>query len=391
MFNIEIYKNNITKDIDDFLTNHKNGSFFESILWGEFNKEYFNKEYFFVVIKNDNEIKLVGLILKNKIFFKYNYLYCPAGPVFDFEDKEAFLFFTKEMRKIAKQNNAIFFRIDPRIKFSDLDKNKIESFNFLYDFFINDNKFKISDDQKQPETTLVIDLEKYNSEEDILKQMKEKGRYNIKIAERNNVTVTKTNLGTIELDRFYKLILETTKRDGFFGNDKDYYKKLLEVFSKENKIFLYSAFYGDEIIASAISVFYGRTVTYYYGASSSNEKYRKMMAPYLLQWEMIKDAKKLNYNYYDFLGVSPVVDEINNQFFVFEGINKKEFKNLEETESFLENHKYNKITQFKTRFGGEVVNYIGAVDKIYSHFIYGLFSILKKIRKTLRKILKARI
>ena len=52
---------------------------------------------------------------------------------------------------------------------------------------LNQIKSKTSDRHEQPEETLVIDLEK--SEEEILAQMKQKGRYNIRLAEKNEIQV----------------------------------------------------------------------------------------------------------------------------------------------------------------------------------------------------------
>lgn len=394
MLSIEIYKNNSTKEIEDFLSKHKNGSFFQSKLWGDFNKEYFNKEYYFVAVKNENKIKLATLILKNKLFLNYTYLYCPAGPVFDFEDDGIFNFFMKKIKKEIG-SGVIFLRVDPRINYLELDNNIIEANNIIKNFFLKEQKFKISKDQKQPENTLKINLEKSKIEHDILMQMKEKGRYNIKVAEKNNITVKKTTLNGIELDNFYNLMLETTKRDGFFANDKDYYSKLLSINEKNsnyiNNVCLYSAYYNDKIIASAINVFYGDTATYYYGSSTSEENYRKMMAPYMLQWEMIKDAKKMNYKYYDFLGIAPNINEINSKFYIFNGLEKKEFTDKDSAENYLKNHKFYGITQFKTRFGGDIIKYPGAIDKIYNMKIYYIIDILKSIRKMIRKIIKIRV
>lgn len=381
MLEIEIHKNNITKEIEEFLLKHKNNSFFQSEVWARINKEYFNKDYYFVAVKENNTIKLATLILENKIFFNYKYLYCPAGPIFDFEDQEVFDFFIKQLKKNIK--DIIFIRIDPKIDYKNIGINKLESHKIVSDFFLKKEKFIISKDQKQPETTLIIELEN-KTDENILKQMKEKGRYNIKIAEKNNIIVKKTG----DIDSFYNLMLETTKRDGFFANNKDYYKKLVE---NSNEVSIYSAYYNDKVIASAITTFHGDKAMYYYGASTSQEEYRKIMAPYMLQWEMIKDARKMNYKYYDFLGISPIIDNIDGKYYIFNGLNKYEFNEKEDADNFIKNHKFYGITQFKTRFGGEVIDYIGAIDKVYNIPIYYILNLLKYFRKVLRAITKKRI
>ena len=76
---------------------------------------------------------------------------------------------------------------------------------------------------------------------------------------------------------------------------------------------------------------------------------------------------------------------------IFEGLRKQEFDKKEDAEKFLQNQKFYGITQFKKRFGGDFINYPGAIDKIYNPILYKCLNFLKIIRKTLRKILKVRI
>lgn len=382
MFTIQIYKNSTTQDIQEFLLNHKNSSFFQSGIWVQFNKDYFHKNYYFISVKDGNEIKLASLILENNLFLNYKYLYCPSGPIFDFNDIDAFVFFISKIKEIIG-GNIIFLRVEPKIDYSKIRPNKRDSYEVVKNLFLKQLGFKISIDQKQPETSLVIDLEN-RTEEAVLQQMKEKGRYNIKIAERNDIIVRKTN----DIDSFYSLMQETTKRDGFFANDKEYYSKLLNY---SDNIYLYSAYYENKVIASAIAAFYGDKVIYYYGASTSDGKYRKMMAPYILQWSMIKDALSMHYKYYDFLGISPSIDNIDNNYYIFNGLKEYIFKNKNDAERFITKHKFYGITQFKTRFGGRTVSYVGAIDKVYNAPIYYILDFLKILRRVLRKITKRRI
>ncbi len=384
----------------------KKSSIFQSPFWAKFNSEFFKRKYWFIEIKNEkNELELVSLIIKYNLPFGKSYLYSPCGPVFNLKDyykkinKEFFEPFLKEVEKISKSENSVFLRIDPQIDFKS-NINPIETRNYLYDFFINKFNFKISEEQKQPETTLILDLEKI--EEDVLSQMTQKGRYNIKVAQKHNIKITRTNGVSFDekcLNEFYKLTEQTTKRDGFFGNNKNYYQYLLK---NIDCAYLYSAWNGDKIIASAITTFYGGKAIYYYGASSNED--RNLMAPYLLQWQMIKDAKnEFHCKTYDFLGVSPEILNINNDvigvdhnaptknFVILEGFNKQEFNTEQEAQQFIEHHKYNGITNFKTKFGGRRLLYQGALDKIYSNFWYNIIKFTKNIRKNIRKILKIKI
>jgi len=147
--------------------------------------------------------------------------------------------------------------------------------------------------------TAVIDLHK--SKEEILAWMKQKWRYNIKRAEKNGVVVKKVKPKDEYIEDFYSLLSETTSRNWFSQNSITYYKKLLK---KVHWAHLYLAYYDWKAIAWWIFVKSDETFIYYYWASSSDAKYRNLMAPYLLQWTAILDAKKSWCKIYDFLWVS---------------------------------------------------------------------------------------
>lgn len=147
-----------------------------------------------------------------------------------------------------------------------------------------------------PEYTCVIDLE--NSEEDILANMKQKGRYNIRLAEKKGVKIEQVEKNPYNAEIFYKLISETTTRNNFAGNTLQYYQIFLKSLKNSQ---LFFAYYQQKVIAAGIFVVYDDVMIYYYGASSS--EYRNLMSPYLLQWTAIQHGKKRKCKTYDFLGI----------------------------------------------------------------------------------------
>ncbi len=150
-----------------------------------------------------------------------------------------------------------------------------------------------------PFFSVIIDLSK--SEQDILWEMKPKGRYNIRLAKRKEVKVKIVEKTKENIKIFYNLMKETTKRDNFFWNTLIYYDFFLKSIKNSELIFAYKE---DKVISSWIFVFDKEVSIYYYGASSSNKKYRNLMAPYLLQWEAIKLAKQKGSKIYDFLWIA---------------------------------------------------------------------------------------
>lgn len=148
-----------------------------------------------------------------------------------------------------------------------------------------------------PPYTAQIDLTLW--EEEILKAMKPKGRYNIKVARKKGVVVEQVEKHMWNIQKFHELMSETTSRDNFAGNTLEYYKVFLESLDNAQMFF---AYHEGEVIAAGIFVVEWEVMTYYYGASSNHK--RNLMAPYLLQWTAIQHAIQRGCKIYDFLGVA---------------------------------------------------------------------------------------
>ena len=142
------------------------------------------------------------------------------------------------------------------------------------------------------------------SEEEILSQMHEKWRYNIRLASKKWVRVEEVHCNEENLDIWMWLLRETLDRDGFSGNSKRYYEVFIKNLEINNQWWLFFAWFEWRVIAAGIFVFTSERAIYYYGASSSKPMDRNIFSPYLLQWEMMKLAKSKNIWIYDFLGVS---------------------------------------------------------------------------------------
>lgn len=192
--------------------------------------------------------------------------------------------FSGEIIKLAKKEKAGWIRIDP--------KNK----NFLE----NIRAFKAPHDM-QPREVLVIDITK--SVEELLGEMKSKTRYNLKLAEKKNVKVISKSVSQLtsnEVNEFLRLVKATAERKKIKFHPEDYYRKMIETINSD-MLSLYIAEYEGKTIAANLVVFYENTATYLHGAT--DDDYRNVMAPYLLQWQAIKDAKNKGFKFYDFGGV----------------------------------------------------------------------------------------
>jgi len=311
---------NINKEQWNRFIKENNGSFLQSWQWGEF-QESIDRKIWRIEIEG-----LKGLIIKHDLPLKKNYLYCPYGPIGQGDFKE----FLKEVKKIAKEEKSIFFRIEP--------KQKIDLKSFIK-----------STKEIQPSKTTILDISQ--PEEDLLKQMHQKTRYNIRLAQKRGIEIEQSNEKE-SLSIFLKLLKETAKRDKFFLHSEEYYRKMLDVLGKDGMIKLFLAKYNGQVIAVNLICFFNKTSIYLHGASGYD--YHKLMAPYLLQWHTILEAKKKELKYYDFWGI----DE----------------------------KKWPGVTRFKRGFlpageasNGQDVNYSGTFDLIYRPIWYTLHNLARKV------------
>ena len=115
---------------------------------------------------------------------------------------------------------------------------------------------------------------------------------------------------------------------------------------------LYMAIYESKPIAGIIVTHFKDTAIYYFGASGN--EYRNVMAPYLLQWHAMKEAKKKNLKYYDLLGIAPE--------------NAKD-------------HPWAGVTNFKKKFGGKHITYAPPQEYSFKPFIHLLYQLYRKIKR----------
>mgnify|MGYP000892723707 FL=1 len=147
---------------------------------------------------------------------------------------------------------------------------------------------------EQPEATVILNLTL--TEEQLLAQMHQKGRYNIKLAQKHGVVVEQST----DIDAYYALAQSTGKRDGFTIKRKTEYHAFLKDLPGS---FLLMAMHNNKPIAGLLGVIWHGVGIYYYGAS--DHTYRALMAPYALQWEAIKMCKAQGCTSYDLLGIAP--------------------------------------------------------------------------------------
>jgi lipid II:glycine glycyltransferase (peptidoglycan interpeptide bridge formation enzyme) len=137
-------------------------------------------------------------------------------------------------------------------------------------------------------------------EDYLLANMKEKWRYNIRLAERKGVRVRVAET-VADIQNWYSLLQATSIRDGFGIHALHYYLRAWQIFAPHNQARLFLADYKGQLLAGIFVGLMAKQAVYLYGASGN--ELRQLMPNYLLQWEAIRWAKQVGATIYDFWGI----------------------------------------------------------------------------------------
>ncbi|KKR44920.1 hypothetical protein A2434_00870 [Candidatus Woesebacteria bacterium RIFOXYC1_FULL_41_14] len=234
-----------------------------------------------------------------------------------------------DLRKIAKENNIVFVKLEPNCLKSENLINLVES------------NGSVPGKRFFTPTTFWIDLTK--SEEELLKSFSSKTRYNIRLAQRKEVVVKEDNSDKA-FNRYLELTRETTLRQAFFAHSERYHKLMWKILREANIAHLLTATYQGEIITTWVLFKWHDFLYYPYGAST--EKYKEVMANNLMMWEAIKFGRNLGLKTFDLWG-------------------------REEGKGF---------TKFKEGYNPKVIEFLGTWDLVVNKPIYQIYTFAEKLR-----------
>ncbi|MCL4529689.1 MAG: aminoacyltransferase [Chloroflexi bacterium] len=307
-------------------------------------------------------------------------LYAPKGPLLDWSNESLRNRVLDDLQSFAKKQGAIFLKLDPDVVLGTgvpgSEDSREDNGGEILVSELKQRSWRFSSDQIQFKNTVLIDLSA--SEDEMLARMKQKTRYNVRLAEKKGVTV---RVGTsADLPMLYKMYAETSVRDGFVIRDEGYYQTVWTTFMSSNveelegsqvSTFQLSniptcepliAEVDDEAIAAIFVFYFARRAYYVYGMS--REAHREKMPNYLLQWEAMKRAKERGCSAYDLWGAPDGFNESDSMWGVF---------------------------RFKEGLGGQVVRTLGAWDYAPNPFWYKMYSeIIPRILDVMRSRGKAR-
>jgi len=315
-------------DWKKYLVKHPNAHLLQMGEWGEL-KLAFGWNPVRLIIDDETGVQ----ILFRRLPFGLAVGYMPK-PAVGFQQSAVNDKFWREVDSICAQHRAVFLKMEP-----DLWDNQAPDAWHA--------NLRASPHNIQPPRTIVIDLRR--GEEEILARMKQKCRYNIRLAEKKGVTVR----AWTDIPAFHAMLRVTGGRDGFGVHSPEYYRRAYALFHPVGACELLVAEYEGQPLASLMVFTNGNRAWYVYGASNDQERNR--MPTYLLQWEAMRWAKAHGCEEYDLWGVPDESQEALEAGF-------------ETRHDGLWG-----VYRFKRGFDGELKRAAQALDRVYSPWLYQLY------------------
>lgn len=289
--------------------------------------------------ENDDLIGVVNIIV-HKLFFGKKLGYIPRGRDISWE-------LIQFLQTLGKNEGIVYFLLEP----DDIDEVELKK-------MLKSKILKEATKSLFPKWTLSLDISK--NEEDLLKNMHPKTRYNIRLAQKKGVIV-KEMKSSEGFEIFQKLYFATTKRQKYFGHNYTYHKTVWENMSNAGLATILVAFFQDEPLAAYELFFNKDTLFYPYGGTS--DKYREMMASTLLMWEAVKYGKKLHLKKFDLWGAADPKAKIDDTWRGF--------------------------TRFKMGFGASYEEKAGSFDLVVDRKYYEVMKWIFSLRNFYMKIMRS--
>lgn len=270
--------------------------------------------------------------------------YVPKGPVV--AEPEGLAELLRGLHQEARRRGAVYLKLEPEWRqgswLSDLARA---------------HGFRASPESFQPRSTLWVSLE--GEEEEILGRMHAKWRYNIRLAGRRGIEVTRDD--DPGLEAFGRIMAATGRRDAFGVHSAEYYRAAYRAFRRRGWVALFLARHDGRPVAGLMAFRLGPAAYYLFGGWDGREGWR--MPNHALQWAAMCWAREAGCRYYDLWGIP---DEI--------GRRGEQDGDLERRDGLWG------VYRFKRGFGGQVVRYLPALDAVYRPRLHRLYRLLRRLR-----------
>jgi peptidoglycan pentaglycine glycine transferase (the first glycine) len=338
------------QDWETFVGQSSEAHILQTAAWGEL------KSAFGWHVEHISWGKIGAQILYRPLPGGFTIAYIPKGPLYPGAGKLDHQFdaqiggvtdpvwseFWADVDRVCKKQRAIFLKVEPDcwVGVGQSEETKAP------------DGFRLSGHAIQPLKTILVDL--HADPNETMSRMKQKTRYNIRLASKKGVKVQTSQ----EVGLFHDLMEKTGRRDQFAVHSLSYYQKAYDLFYPRGECELWLASHEGDLLASLMAFCHGSRAWYLYGASSNIK--RELMASYAIQWEAMLWARSKGCTEYDLWGI-PDQDEAELE------------RDFTQRSDGLWG-----VYRFKRGFGGVVRRSCGPWDRVYQSALYWLYRLWQR-------------
>lgn len=210
--------------------------------------------------------------------------YMPRVPVIQGDVGQIWPTLRGEIESVARSHRAVSLVVEP-----DDDA--------VYSAISSDRTASAGPPHIQPECTVKMLL---GTDDSMLADMHHKTRYHIRVAGRRGVEIERHSNPSVEsMQDFYRLLNETSTRNGFAIHEASYYRDLMATLGDRAALFF--AIVDRKLAACLIAAEFGDEAVYLFGGSSA--KHRAHGASRLIRFEAAKWARDRGCTHYDLWGI----------------------------------------------------------------------------------------
>ncbi len=273
--------------------------FLQTAVWGEIKRAQVGWQPRFWVWWEHGGVSAAAMTLLRQVTPGVRIAYVPHGPVVPEDRPDLWAQVLADLEAWAKQAGCLYIKIDAPVPvaFGEPGEDAVpHPPGEVFRTHLKARGWRPSPEWIQFPNTLWIDLQA--DEKTLLARMKQKTRYNIRLAARKGVEVQPG--GPEDFPLLYAMYAETAQRDGFPIRPRAYYLHLWGTLARAGMLTPFVANVEGEPVAGLILVHFGPTAWYLHGMSRN--RHRNRMPNHALQWAAMRWAKARGCTRYDMWG-----------------------------------------------------------------------------------------
>jgi lipid II:glycine glycyltransferase (peptidoglycan interpeptide bridge formation enzyme) len=266
------------------VANPDGGHILQSRAWAEFKRGWGWRPTYWIAEAADAQVAI--LFLRRRIPGMGDLWYAPKGP--GVADAATLAEILADRQSLQ---SAFLVKVEPELDSARADTRVWRSAGLR----------KARSDVQMSRATIIVDLDR--DEDALIASFKPKTRYNIRLAARRGVEIAPVEMSDANIATMYSLMAATRERAGFFLRSEKYFRGYWELQAASGQAQLFFATWQGQVLAGVFATYLGSHGWYKDGGSI--KEHSELMAPHLLQWEVMRWLRTRGVRTYDLVAVPP--------------------------------------------------------------------------------------